>query len=69
MISIENKIWHILDDIKNCAKESPQTLFARLVNERLDMAIKSYYSDLTYNFSMYGNNEKKLSKDLRRLIK
>lgn len=69
MISKENKILHILNDIKNCAKETPQMLFIRLINERLNKAIESYYSDLSYNFSMYGNNEKKLSKDLRRLIK
>lgn len=59
-----------INDIKVARKESPSKLFARLVNDRLQLALKSYYSDLTNKFGIFeSQSEKNASKVMKKLIK
>lgn len=69
MILKENNITRILKDIRNAMKEPPQTLFARLVSDRLNKAVEMYYKDLMTGLSTMGVYESRLDKDLRRLMR
>lgn len=65
----ENNITRILKELRESMWETPQELFARLVNERLNKAVKMYYDDLILGLSMMGEYDSRLDRDLRRLIK
>lgn len=38
----------IINDIREASKESPKDLYSRLISERLQLAVKTYYKDLSY---------------------
>lgn len=60
-------ILHIIKDLSEMRGISPNSLFKKLISERLDVALKSYYSDLIYKFDSYNVDEistKKLVKDV-----
>ena len=48
-------IINCIADIKKAMKEQPNALYMRLINERLDQALKSYYADLSHKFDSLEN--------------
>ena len=48
-------ILDIINDLKVKGKENKHELFARLVDDRLQLAIKAYYKDLNSKFEQYTN--------------
>lgn len=48
-------IKDIISDIKVAAKENKHDLFTRLIDERLQLALKTYYKDLNSKFEQYTN--------------
>lgn len=60
-------IIHIIKELFEMRGISPNKLFEKLISERLDLALKSYYSDLIYKFDSYNVDRistKKLVKDV-----
>lgn len=63
-------IKDILNDILLASKESPANLYERLIKERLQLALKSYYSDLTSKFNTYLDEaDKNLIRTVKKLNK
>lgn len=63
-------IKDILSDILLASKESPANLYERLIKERLQLALKSYYSDLTSKFNTYLDEaDKNLIRTVKKLNK
>ena len=63
-------IKDILSDILLASKESPANLYERLIKERLQLALKSYYSDLTSKFNAYLDEaDKNLIRTVKKLNK
>lgn len=63
-------IKDILNDILLASKESPTNLYERLIKERLQLALKSYYSDLTSKFNTYLDEaDKNLIRTVKKLNK
>ena len=63
-------IKDILNDILLASKESPANLYERLIKERLQLALKSYYSDLTLKFNTYLDEaDKNLIRTVKKLNK
>lgn len=48
-------IQEIIKDINERMKESPNELYIRLVNERLDKSLQNYYKDITSLTMSYDN--------------
>lgn len=58
-----------INDIKKASNENSQELFARLINDRLQLALKSYYDDLSSKFNMFENQaETNSTRVLKKLI-
>ena len=57
----------ILNDIKEASKETPSQLYIRLIRERLDVALVSYYHDITLKTNYYENITE--SKDILKVVK
>ena len=61
----------IIQDIKTESKINNKKLFVSKINERLDLALKSYYADLSYKINTYENaaivNNLKVAKKLNKL--
>ena len=63
-------IKDVLIDILLASKESPANLYERLIKERLQLALKSYYSDLTSKFNTYLDEaDKNLIRTVKKLNK
>ena len=63
-------IKDILNGILLASKESPANLYERLIKERLQLALKSYYSDLTSKFNTYLDEaDKNLIRTVKKLNK
>lgn len=63
-------IVDIINEIKNASIENPQSLFARLIQERLQLALKSYYTDLINKSNTFENQaETNTIRVMRKLIK
>ena len=63
-------IKDILNDILLASKGSPANLYERLIKERLQLALKSYYSDLTSKFNTYLDEaDKNLIRTVKKLNK
>ena len=63
-------IKDILNDILLASKESSANLYERLIKERLQLALKSYYSDLTSKFNTYLDEaDKNLIRTVKKLNK
>lgn len=59
-----------IETIKAAAKTSPQELYANLVQERLQLAVKSYYADLIAKSNMVENRAEVNSvTTMKRLLK
>lgn len=44
-----------INEIKQAAKQNPNELFSMLVKSRLQLALKSYYADLSNKFNTLEN--------------
>lgn len=62
----------LIKELKNRLSENKKDLYARLVKERLDLALKAYYTDLITNFDSYNtaiDNTNNILKITKKLIK
>lgn len=60
----------LIKELESLKVESPTKLFERLVSERLDMALKSYYSDLSSKYDYYARMiENDEIRTIKRLLK
>ena len=62
-------IASIIEEIKECLKEPKDALFERLIQERLHLAIESYYSDLNSKFDYYYSKSQSKISYIKPLIK
>lgn len=64
-------ISDILNDIKETNRETPSQLFIRLIKERLDQALISYYHDISSMVDYYENlsESKNILKVVRKVIR
>lgn len=62
-------ILRIIEDIKNSYKETPQQLYSRLIKERLELALKSYYHDIDLKASYVINSGKDSLSIMKKVIK
>ena len=60
-------ITTIIEDIKEALKETPSQLYIRLIRERLDLALVSYYHDISLSSNYYENLSEK--KDILKVVK
>ena len=60
-------ITTIIEDIKDALKETPSQLYIRLIRERLDLALVSYYHDISLSSNYYENLSEK--KDILKVVK
>ena len=69
-MSSYNIVLNSINEIKTAAKENPRELFARLVQERLQLALKSYYADLTSKSDTLENRAESNTLDImKKLVK
>lgn len=62
-------IVDIINEIKEFSKEPKEKLFERLIQERLQLAVESYYSDLNSKFDYYYNKSQSKITYIKPLVK